>query len=97
VGEYFAEKDFRPEWFAQVIRCPKFQRPRLVPSGQSPRHENDRDEVQSRIPFDLLANLEPANIGQINVGKNEVEVLTFGESQALGSGRRLRNVKATVF
>jgi len=88
VSGYFAENVFQPEWFAHVINRPKLQRQCLVSFRQTPGHENDRDRAKFGIPFDSAANLEPVNIRQINVGKNEVAVLFFDESQAAGAGRR---------
>jgi len=58
----------------------------LVRNAQPPRHEDDQDRPQSGILFEALANFESANIGQINVGKNEVVILLFGEPQGIGSG-----------
>ena len=71
---------------------------RAVSRHESRRaHENDRDQAQSRILFDPLANLEPANIGQVYVGKDEVAVLLIRESQAVHSGRRDINLKSGAF
>jgi hypothetical protein len=97
VSGYFAENVFHPEWFAHVINRPKLQRQRLVSFRQTPGHENDWDRAQLGILFDSAANLEPVNIRQFNVGKNEVVVLFLGESQAVGSVRRRTSVKAAAF
>src|ERR1035441_10531589 len=93
---YFVDNVLHPEWFAHVIYRPKFQRQRLVFFRQTPGHENDRDKAQFGILFDAAANLEPVNIRQINVGKNEVAALFSDESQAADAGRRRANIKSVA-
>jgi hypothetical protein len=97
VGGYFVECRSCPEWFAQEIHRPKLKGPRFASFRQPPGHQNDLDRPQFGILFDSAANLEPADVGQINVRKNAVVRLFFGESQAIGARRRDANVKSAAF
>ena len=44
------------------------------PTASRPDMRMTGNEPQLRILFDSLANLEPANIGQVNVGKDEIMI-----------------------
>ncbi len=68
----------------------------MVFADQPPGHEDERHRPQPGILFETLANCESANVGQVNIGKNKILILFFGESQAIGSSLGNTNLEPSA-